>query len=164
LTDSAPLDYHEYQQGRERHGIGDTQGNCPVFKIRVSKTVDYAITLAEMPTFVRECDRLFAEEERMKMLTHLAINPEAGDVMPDTGGVRKLRWRIHDRGKRCGVRIIYYFRDLNMPLYLLALYVKGEKVNLNMQERRSLKRLVKALMAEHGERLTRVVRQQMGSA
>ena len=56
--------------------------------------------------------------------------------MPDTGGVRKLRWGIRNLGKRVGVRIIYYFHDLNMPLYLLAIYAKGEKVNLNMQERR----------------------------
>ena len=45
-----------------------------MYRIPVSKTVDYAITLAEMPTFVQECDRLFAEDERMKMLTHLAIH------------------------------------------------------------------------------------------
>ncbi len=57
----------------------------------------------------------------------IALHPSAGDLIPDSGGLRKLRWARDGKGKRGGVRVFYYFRDLNMALFLLAIYGKGEK-------------------------------------
>ena len=55
-------------------------------------------------------------------VTFIAANPEAGDVIPDTGGVRKVRWTRAGSGKRGGTRVIYFYYDAGRPLYLLLVY------------------------------------------
>jgi hypothetical protein len=92
---------------------------------------------------------------------YLALNPQAGDVMPGTGGVRKLRWRIRGRGKRGGARVIYYFRDLNMPLYLISVYKKSELSALTQAERNTLRKLVEELVDAHSKEWSRVVRNSL---
>ena len=66
--------------------------------------------------------------------------------MEGTGGVRKLRWRRGGQGKSGGVRIIYYFHDEGMPLYLLTLFAKGDRANLTKGERNELAELVGILI------------------
>jgi hypothetical protein len=67
--------------------------------------------------------------------------------MEGTGGVRKLRWRRGGQGKSGGVRVIYYYHDDLMPLYLLTLFAKGDKANLTKTERNELAGLVDVLVA-----------------
>jgi mRNA-degrading endonuclease RelE of RelBE toxin-antitoxin system len=67
------------------------------------------MTVVETPGFLREAAAALAETERIELVSFLAANPEAGDVMPETGGARKLRWKAQGRGKRGGVRVIYYY-------------------------------------------------------
>lgn len=126
--------------------------------------MDYPITLVETQSFQREIDRLMSQQERTELFNHLAFHPEAGEIIQGTEGVRKLRWRYGNKGKRGGLRIIYYFRDLNMPLYLLALYTKGQKINLNMRERNQIKALVNVLVSEHGKKITDLVAKQLNGA
>jgi hypothetical protein len=85
----------------------------------------YPITIAELHSYSCDADRLFDRDEHEKLKEFLAFNPEGGDVIAGTGGVRLLRWPIKNPGNDAK-RIVYYFRDLNMPLYLLALYRRGE--------------------------------------
>ena len=68
-------------------------------------------TVLETPFFIRKADGLLTEEEREKLVTFLGGNPEAGDLIPESGGVRKLRWASKGRGKRGGVRVVYYFHN-----------------------------------------------------
>lgn len=75
-----------------------------------------------------------------------------GDVMRGTGGVRKLRWGKGGRGKSGGVRVIYYFHDERLPLYLLTLFAKNEQANLTARERNVLAALVDTLVATALER------------
>ena len=65
-------------------------------------------------------------EQREELLLFLPRHPEAGDVIPDSGGVRKLRWLAQGRGKRGGARVIYYFHDLSVPLVLFTAYAQTE--------------------------------------
>lgn len=65
-------------------------------------------TIAETPTFVADADKLWTETERMEFFVWLAANPEAGDVVPKSGGCRKVRWSRAGTGKHGGVRIIYF--------------------------------------------------------
>jgi mRNA-degrading endonuclease RelE of RelBE toxin-antitoxin system len=67
--------------------------------------------------------------------------PEAGVVIPGTGGCRKLRWadRRRGKGKRGGLRVIYYYLDRDMQIWLLTLYDKDKAVDLSAQEKRLLK-------------------------
>ncbi|MEM7399882.1 MAG: hypothetical protein AAF354_13225 [Pseudomonadota bacterium] len=68
------------------------------------------------------------EEEKAQLIDWLAINPEAGAIMAGTKGVRKIRWRYRNSSKRGRLRIIYYFRDLNIPVYFY-LFSKGKNFN-----------------------------------
>jgi hypothetical protein len=63
-------------------------------------------TVAETPTFSRQAEKLFSEDEKHKLINFLAENPLAGDEIPGTGGVRKLRFAASGRGKRGGARVI----------------------------------------------------------
>ena len=90
--------------------------------------------IAELPSYIRLAEKLLSEQERQDLLAYLAVHPKAGDIMEGTGGVRKLRWRRGGQGKSGGVRVIYYFHDELMPLYLLTLFAKGDKANLSKAE------------------------------
>jgi hypothetical protein len=103
-------------------------------------------TIAELPEFIRSADKLLSESERQDIIHYLAQRPKAGDLMEGTGGVRKLRWGRGGQGKSGGVRVIYYFHDDDMPLYLLTLFTKGDRANLAKAERNELAGLVKLLV------------------
>lgn len=95
------------------------------------------------------------ETERAELVGFVAANPEAGDVMPQTGGVRKLRWAAKGKGKRGGVRVIYYHHSESIPLFLLNVYAKSEKDNLTKAERNEMKTLVPRLVAGYRRRMGR---------
>lgn len=102
--------------------------------------------IAELPTYIRLADGLLSAQERQDLIDHLAKHPKAGDVLEGTGGVRQLRWRRGAQGKSGGVRVVYYYHDERMPLYLLTLFTKGDKANLTRAERNHLAGLVDALV------------------
>ena len=104
-------------------------------------------TVAETPTFSRQADKLFNEEERRALIDFLAENPLAGDEIPGTGGVRKLRVPAAGRGKRGGARIIYYYLNEAMPIYALLAYAKAAQSDLTPREKRTVTALAAALKA-----------------
>lgn len=101
--------------------------------------------LVELPSYIRLAEKLLSAQERQDLVDYLAGNPKAGDIVEGTGGVRKLRWRRGGQGKSAGVRVIYYYHDDLMPLYLLTLFAKGDKGNLTKAERNDLASLVDVL-------------------
>jgi len=104
-------------------------------------------TVAETPTFSRQADKLFDEDERRELIDFLAADPTAGDEIPGTGGVRKLRFGALGRGKRGGARVIYYFGGTEMPIYALLAYAKSARTDLTPTERRTVSALAAALKA-----------------
>lgn len=86
-------------------------------------------TVVETSVFTRRAAKLLSAEEYEELIIYLARYREAGDEIPGTGGVRKLRFRAFGRGKSGGVRAIYYFYDDNTPLYAIFLYGKNEQAN-----------------------------------
>ncbi|OGT84115.1 MAG: addiction module toxin RelE [Gammaproteobacteria bacterium RIFCSPLOWO2_12_FULL_52_10] len=110
------------------------------------------ITVAETRMFQRKVARLLSEHEREDLVTYLAEYPNTGIIMEETGGIRKLRWARSGRGKSGGLRVIYYFHDESMPLYLLTVFGKNEKANLSKEERNSLAAAVKKLVAFRRQR------------
>lgn len=104
-------------------------------------------TVAETPEYIRRAERLLSDGERRDVLAYLAVHPCSGDLMEGTGGVRKLRWARGSRGKSGGVRVIYYFHSGRIPLYLLTMFAKNERANLNKAERNELVELVGLLLA-----------------
>jgi hypothetical protein len=72
--------------------------------------------------------------------------------MPGTGGLRKLRWALPGRGKRGGARVIYYFHDSNMPLFLLTAYAKNQRDDLSDDDRNTLRKLTAILIDRYKSR------------
>ncbi len=110
------------------------------------------ITIAEVPEYIRQADKLLSVAERQDVLSYLSAHPKSGDLIEGTGGVRKLRWGRGGRGKSGGVRVIYYYHSELMPLYLLTLFAKNEQDNLTKAERNELMKLVDILVGTWIER------------
>ena len=106
-------------------------------------------TVVETETYLRDAHGVFGDPERSEIVAYVGSYPETGDVMPGTGGVRKLRWGIEGRGKRGGARVIYYFHNETIPVFLLGVFAKNEKANLSQSERNAFKRRT-AELAKHG--------------
>jgi hypothetical protein len=99
------------------------------------------ITVAETGVFLRQAAKLWTDDDRAAFVDYVAANPDAGDVIPDTGGLRKIRWSRPGIGKRGGVRVIYFYHDDSMPLYLLLIYAKNERENWTPDDRRRVQAL-----------------------
>ena len=108
-------------------------------------------TVMETPTFTRQADKIFSEDERRELIDLLAENPLAGDEIPGTGGVRKLRFSASGRGKRGGARVIYYYLDRAMPIYALLAYTKAAKIDMTPEEKRTISAIAAALKATRKE-------------
>lgn len=104
------------------------------------------ITVAELPEYQRRALRLLSGDERQDVVSFLAAFPKTGDLIRNTGGVRKLRWARSGRGESAGVRVIYYFHSSQMPLYLLTVFAKNERDDLTQGDRNELAILVKILV------------------
>ena len=87
-------------------------------------------TVIETPTFSRLVPDYWSENERQDFAVFIANEPESGDVVPGSGGVRKVRWSRKGTGKRGGVRIIYYNKLKNGEVWLLLIYAKSAKENI----------------------------------
>jgi hypothetical protein len=109
--------------------------------------LDPPMTVVETARFLKDVKSMISDSEREELVAILAGNPVAGEIIPETGGVRKIRWALAGRGKRGGARVIYYFHNEHLPVFLLAAYGKNEKANLSMAERSAMKRLIPALVA-----------------
>ena len=105
------------------------------------------MTVVETARFLKDVKSIMSDSEREELVAFLGANPDAGEVIPETGGVRKVRWALAGRGKRGGARVIYYYHNERLPIFLLAAYEKNEKANLSMAERNAMKRLIPALVA-----------------
>ena len=108
----------------------------------------------EAPAFMRFRDDYLDDEGFAELQRYMASNPEAGDTVPGAGGIRKLRWKDSRRGKgrRGGLRVIYYCFLSEQEIWLLTLYDKDEAADLTKDERDHLRR---ALEMERAARKTR---------
>jgi hypothetical protein len=102
-----------------------------------------------MPEFLAISRKLMDEAERTSLVLFLAFNPEAGDLVPGTGGLRKLRWALEGRGKRGGARVIYYCHSERMPLFIVTVYAKNVRDDISDADRNDMKRMTK-LLATYG--------------
>ncbi len=89
------------------------------------------------------------DEAYRRLQVYLMANPDAGDVIPDAGGLRKLRWADGRRGKgrRGGLRVIYLWITWDQTVWFLAIYDKDEMTDLSAQQRKALRAMVEAELA-----------------
>jgi hypothetical protein len=93
--------------------------------------------------FARHAARAgFSEEDQLRLEAFLSVNPRAGDIIRGTGGARKLRFAAAGRGKSPSYRVITYYAADDVPVFLLDIYSKGERVNLSQAERNELRKIL----------------------
>ena len=107
-------------------------------------------TIVELPEFLKRSSNLLKDDEKSSIINYLAFHPQSGDLMQGAGGIRKLRWSAHGKGKSGGVRVIYYYHNGTMPLFLLTVFGKGEKANLSKAERNELAKFTSLLLKHYG--------------
>jgi len=109
------------------------------------------ITVAEVDPFRATAGRAgLPDDDRDALTLFLAENREAGSLIQGTGGLRKLRWPGKNKGKRGGYRVIYFFFNETVPLYLLAIYPKNQRIDLTPEQKKRLTALAKQLKETAG--------------
>lgn len=93
----------------------------------------------ETPIFTEDLKVLLSDDEYREFQEYLAKHPNVGKVIPDTGGLRKVRWTAGGKGKSGGVRVIYYFLSADSQIRMLLIYRKGLKDDLTPQEKKVLR-------------------------
>jgi mRNA-degrading endonuclease RelE of RelBE toxin-antitoxin system len=100
------------------------------------------VELIETSIFTKQVRAALSDDEYRELQLYLVLQPDAGDLIPGSGGLRKVRWRLTGRGKRGGVRVIYFWKSGAGQLYLLCLYAKSEHSDLTTRELRLLRAMV----------------------
>lgn len=106
--------------------------------------------IKETPTFTKQVTALLSDDEYRLLQSALLMNPEMGPVIPESGGIRKVRWGAQGRGKRGGVRVIYYWMISRECMYMLLVYSKPRQDDLTPDQVKILKRVVEEELANEG--------------
>lgn len=110
-------------------------------------------TVISTPTFLAQAKRVgLTEDELQEIVSIIAFDPEAGAIMSQTGGARKVRHARNGQGKSGGYRTIHYFGGGDIPVFLLAIYGKNDKANLTKAERNELARILPTLADAYRKR------------
>jgi hypothetical protein len=108
---------------------------------------DRPVSVFELASYQRRADELLDRDEQDAVVDLIAHDPTCGDVIPGTGGLRKVRVGLGTKGKRGGARVIYYFYNEDFPVVLMALYAKNEKADLTARDKKALADSLKEIMA-----------------
>ena len=108
-----------------------------------------AQTVVETPMYLRAAKAFLSEAEREEIILTIAGDPEAGDLMPGTGGYRKLRFARRGMGNRGGARVIYLYGGEDFPIFLITVFAKSEKGNLSKAEQNALAKMAKSFFADY---------------
>jgi hypothetical protein len=107
-------------------------------------------TVVETPTYLRQAVGL-TEGQRIEIISFLSNNPRAGELIPGTGGLRKVRFGKPGKGKRGGYRTIHYYAADDVPIFLMAIVDKGHRADISQAERNELKKVVKGIADDYRE-------------
>ena len=106
------------------------------------------MVFVETPIFTKLIKELLTDEEYRSLQEALLLRPEAGDVISGGGGLRKIRWRVTGKGKRGGVRVIYYWDTPDDIIYMLLVYKKNVQEDLTATQLKVLRQLVEEWLHE----------------
>lgn len=102
------------------------------------------MVFVETSIFTRQVQEFLSDDAYKDLQQELAKRPEIGSIIPGSGGLRKLRWRGQGRGKRGGVRVIYYWATQEDQILMLFIYPKNVRDDLSSSQLKLLRDLVKA--------------------
>ena len=100
------------------------------------------MVIIETSIFTRQVQAFLDDDDYRRLQTVLVIRPDAGDLIPGGGGLRKIRWGTHGRGKRGGVRLIYYWAAKQDRILMLLMYAKNEQDDLTAEQLKVLRRII----------------------
>ena len=113
-------------------------------------------TVIETDAYLSDAKRVgLSEQERMSIVECLAKDPQAGDEIQGTGGARKIRFAGKGKGKRGGYRVITFFSGTDIPVFLLNVFAKNERVDLTQVERNEFKTTLGALATTYRRKRAR---------
>ena len=116
-------------------------------------------TVVETPDYLRDARAAgITDSERRAIVDHVAANPQAGDLIVGSGGARKLRFAAPGRGKSGGYRVVTYYGAGDLPVFLLNVFKKGDRVNLSKAEINELREELSHLAREYREGVIRHVK------
>ena len=107
-----------------------------------------SVQIVSSTTYERAARKLLRGADREAMERSIAADPLAAPIIPGSGGIRKMRWTSSGRGKRGGVRTIYFFHGEAATIYLLTIYAKGEREDLKPGDLKAWSRLVTTIKRE----------------
>jgi len=107
-----------------------------------AKGCNYGLVIIETSIFTRQVQALLDDDDFRCFQTILVIRPDAGDLIPGGGGIHKIRWGAQGRGKRGGVRVIYYWAVRQERILMLLMYAKNEQDNLTAEQLKVLRRII----------------------
>ena len=97
------------------------------------------LTVVETPEFMDWCVSVWSDEERSEFINWIAAHPDEGDVIPGSGGLRKIRWTRAGMGKRGGARVIFFTRNERGEVVLLLVYAKAKYDNIDVNVLKAIK-------------------------
>jgi mRNA-degrading endonuclease RelE of RelBE toxin-antitoxin system len=100
------------------------------------------VVIIETSIFTRQVQMLLSDEEYRQLQMALVSRPDLGPVIPGSGGLRKVRWVFRGRGKRGGVRAIYYWAVVHNTILMLFMYAKNEQDDLTPEQLKVLRRII----------------------
>jgi mRNA-degrading endonuclease RelE of RelBE toxin-antitoxin system len=128
LTYNTPMGYPTYMKGKQLQ------------------------TVVETPEFIKQAKECMDDEVRTDFINFIANNPTSGDLIQGTGGARKIRWQSNKySGKSGGVRVIYYYHDEEMPIFLFTVYKKNQRENITSSEKLALSKIIKLIVKAYKE-------------
>ena len=108
-------------------------------------------TVIETDEFVRRAKKVGLSEQEIDLIKFVvANNPSAGNVVPGTGGARKVRIPARGRGKSGGYRVITFYTGVDIPVFLLNVYSKGSKSDLTQQEKNAFRNTISTILRDYG--------------
>ncbi|MGH2525065.1 MAG: hypothetical protein ACRDH2_21350 [Anaerolineales bacterium] len=110
--------------------------------IRHWRTIRRGVVIVETPIFTRQVLDRLSDDEYRRLQVILANRPTVGSLIKGSGGLRKIRWAIEGRGKRGGVRVIYYWAAAHQRLLMLMIYSKRERDDLRPGQLKALRKTV----------------------
>jgi len=108
----------------------------------MSKKKKTVMVIIETSIFTRQVQALLSSEEYRRLQVALVLRPDLGAVISGSGGLRKVRWTMSGRGKRGGVRTIYYWAVSNDQILMLMMYSKNEQDDLTPEQSRTLRKII----------------------
>jgi hypothetical protein len=110
------------------------------------------VSVIEFAAYRRRASELLTAGQRDAVIDLVAYEPTCGDIIPGSGGLRKVRIGRDGIGKRGGTRVVYYFYNEDFPIFLLALYAKNEKSDLTTAEKREYAAAMKEIVRQWKEK------------